>query len=126
MTRPASATPGATGGGTVTGALAAIQHAVHDRDVRSMCGLLLPDTAVHAHGSAQQIKSALAAQVQDCETGFGRRGEFAGYAPLATAKVTRIKVQGKLASVQVATDRGPGSLRFLNLDGYWRMLVAGS
>lgn len=122
----ATTTAPASDAGTVTAAVSALQHAVRDRDVRSMCNLLLPATAVHAHGSPQAIRAAIAAQVRDCETGFGKRGEFTGYAPMVGARVTGTSVRGDLASVRIATSRGAGSLQFLRLAGRWRLLVAGS
>jgi hypothetical protein len=56
------------------------------------------------------------------ESGFGRRGEFNGYTPLVGARVTSIHITGGEATVRVDTDRGAGTVRFFDADG-WRLLV---
>ena len=112
--------------GGVRAALAAVQLAIRKRDVTGMCSSLLPATATQARGSAQAIDAAITAQVRDCEAGFGRRGEFAGYAPLGSATVTRIEKRGRLATIELNSTHGPASVRFLYLGGRWRMLVTNS
>ncbi len=107
-------------------ALAALQLAIHNRDIAGTCTSLLPATATRARGSAQAIDAAIAALVRDCESGFGQRGEFAAYAPLTTATVSRIEMRGRLATIEIDSSHGPASLPFLYLRGTWWMLVTGS
>jgi hypothetical protein len=88
-----------------------------------MCELLWPRSAAPVRGSAASVKVAVRALERECDSGFGRRGEFGAYAPFLSAKVEGVETDGSFGSVRVRTSRGAGTLAFLRVAGRWRLLV---
>ncbi len=102
-----------------------LQHAVETHDVHTTCELLIPvpqSTPLSSISLTRITPSQIAANLHDCQSGFGKRGEFAAFdRGLRGRKIATISVTADRATVHLNGFRH--GLPFGKVGGEWRLLI---